>query len=265
MRFTANSATDYDDYEPPDEEPEAFTPGERVCAPASAGRGNTVAKIYGALAFTIVATIVALRPLPPAVEAIVGDAASRFQRTAATDDKPPPTAAAPSEPTQSPIVEQAVAPPPPVAGEPVPAASSAAAADADGPSDAAETHPDAEKDATAAAPPQPLPEPKVDPSDRLQVKALAAGLNPALSRGLLARLSSADYRNAREAIRRALGSPSGNDVVLWPQARLKRLAQFEVHFVPAASRDCRRYVVRIAKDGWATTALPMEKCGFGAG
>jgi hypothetical protein len=31
--------------------------------------------------------------------------------------------------------------------------------------------------------------------------------------------------------------------------------------VQGAAPACRRYVVTITKDGWLTTALPMEKCG----
>ena len=38
-------------------------------------------------------------------------------------------------------------------------------------------------------------------------------------------------------------------------------ALFKVRFVPGAPAGCRRYVVTVTKDGWLTTALPMEKCG----
>jgi hypothetical protein len=36
---------------------------------------------------------------------------------------------------------------------------------------------------------------------------------------------------------------------------------FQVRFVAGAAPGCRRYVVTVTKDGWLTTALPMEKCG----
>ena len=39
------------------------------------------------------------------------------------------------------------------------------------------------------------------------------------------------------------------------------LALFQVRFVPGAAPSCRRYVVSITKDGWLTTAPPMERCG----
>src|SRR6185312_16892180 len=47
----------------------------------------------------------------------------------------------------------------------------------------------------------PLPPPTVDPADPYQTRAAAAGLNPGLSRALLARLTPTDYRNAGIAIR----------------------------------------------------------------
>lgn len=108
--------------------------------------------------------------------------------------------------------------------------------------------------------PERLPPPHVDPDNPFQQRALAVGLHPGLSRVLLERMSPADYRNAGIAIQKALKQPN-DAVVVWPRQRKPELALFRVRFVPGAAPDCRRYVVTITKDGWTTTALPMEKCG----
>lgn len=106
----------------------------------------------------------------------------------------------------------------------------------------------------------PLPAPHADPADPYQTRALAVGLHPGLSPALLARLSPTDYRNAGIAIQTALAETADSAVFVWPRQRKSVDALFRVHFVPGAAPDCRRYVVTVAKDGWSTTALPMEKC-----
>jgi hypothetical protein len=78
---------------------------------------------------------------------------------------------------------------------------------------------------------------------------------------LLDRLSPTDYRNAGIAIKTALAETPDSAVFVFPRQRKPELALFRVHFVPGAAPGCRRYVVAITKDGWLTTALPMEKCG----
>ena len=93
------------------------------------------------------------------------------------------------------------------------------------------------------------------------MRALAVGLHPGLSRVLLARLSPDDYRNAGIAIQKAVAETPDSGVLVWPRQRKPELALFHVRFVPGAAPDCRRYVVTVTKDGWLTTALPMEKCG----
>jgi hypothetical protein len=108
---------------------------------------------------------------------------------------------------------------------------------------------------------EPLPPANPDPKDPYQVRAAAAGLHPGLSRVLLTRMSDADYRNAGIAIQKALAEASDDEVFVWPRQRKPELALFKVHFVPGAAGACRRYVVSVTKDGWLTTALPMEKCG----
>jgi surface antigen len=109
--------------------------------------------------------------------------------------------------------------------------------------------------------PAPLEPPSIDPADVYQVRAMAAGLHPGLSRVLLARLSPDDYRNAGIAIQKAVAETPDSGVFIWPRQRKPELALFHVRFVPGAAPDCRRYVVTVTKDGWLTTALPMEKCG----
>ncbi len=115
--------------------------------------------------------------------------------------------------------------------------------------------------AAETQPPPPLPPPTVDRSDPYQVKAEAVGLHPGLSRVLLTRLSETDYRNAGFAIKTALAETTEGSTFLWPRERKSGLALFKVHFVQGAGPECRRYVVTITKDGWATTAFPMERCG----
>jgi hypothetical protein len=97
--------------------------------------------------------------------------------------------------------------------------------------------------------------------DAVERRAEAAGLHPDLSRAVLGRLSEADYRAAATAIRKALAEADDDAVLIWPPKPKSEAAQFRVSFVEGANTDCRRYVVAIAKDGWQTTALPMEKCG----
>lgn len=113
----------------------------------------------------------------------------------------------------------------------------------------------------AATTPEPLP---VAPpaTDALGRRAEAAGLHPELSRALLARLSDEDYRNAALAIRTALAQTPDEATLEWPVRASPRQARFRVLFVVGAPERCRRYVVEIAKDGWLTTAQPMERCGI---
>jgi hypothetical protein len=107
----------------------------------------------------------------------------------------------------------------------------------------------------------PLPAPTVDPADPYQRQAAAVGLHPDVSRVLLARLSPADYLNAEIAIRTALAQTPDDGDFVWPRQRKPELALFKIRFVPGAAPGCRRYVVSVTKDGWLTTAPPMEKCG----
>ncbi|MFM9939313.1 MAG: hypothetical protein ACKVP7_07445 [Hyphomicrobiaceae bacterium] len=115
--------------------------------------------------------------------------------------------------------------------------------------------------------PEPLPAyapPPASAPDPLLRRAEAAGLHPGISRTLLARLTADDFRNAEAAIGKALAETPEDGALEWPRTKSSRLAQFRVHFVPGAGERCRRYVVEIAKDGWLTTAPPMERCGVPA-
>jgi hypothetical protein len=176
------------------------------------------------------------------------------------------TASRSPDPTASlePATARAVEPPPPSLPVP-PSSETAAAPDATAASAvSAETSAAHEPDPKAEdeAPPERLPPPVVDLSDPYQRKATAVGLHPELSRALLEKLSPADYRNAEIAIKTALAETPDTEVFVWPRERKGGLALFQVRFVPGAPADCRRYVVAIVKDGWLTTALPMERCGL---
>lgn len=114
-----------------------------------------------------------------------------------------------------------------------------------------------EKPAAAA----PLPPPQIDPLDPYQKRAAAVGLHPQVSRVLLSSMSDADYRNAKLAISKALAEASDTEKFIWPRQPAAKLAVFQVHFVSGDRSDCRRYIVTVVKNGWTTTAPPMEKCG----
>lgn len=173
--------------------------------------------------------------------------------------EPPRQPLASQAAAEAPAPESVSALQPTAAGDTRPAAgpaarTTAAAAPAPEPPDEAPPEP--------AAAPAPLPPPTVDRADPFQVKAAAVGLHPGLSRVLLSRLSSADYRNAGTAIQTALAETPDSAVLVFPRQRTPELALFQVKFVQGAAPSCRRYVVTVTKDGWSTTALPMEKCGL---
>jgi hypothetical protein len=102
------------------------------------------------------------------------------------------------------------------------------------------------------------------PGDPIRRRGENAGLHPDLSRALLMRLGDADFRNAAQAIATAVAETPDNGEHVWPIRAASGLALFRVYFVAGAGEGCRRYVVTIAKDGWLTTALPMERCGVRA-
>ena len=109
--------------------------------------------------------------------------------------------------------------------------------------------------------PAQVPTPSIDP---LRKRAEAVGLHPDLSSALLEHLSKKDLANAKIAIDTALKKTPDNSVYVWPLKKKTGLARFRIHFVAGAALNCRRYVVTVAKDGWLTTALPMQRCGVKA-
>lgn len=121
------------------------------------------------------------------------------------------------------------------------------------------------KAATQAGAPRPAGEayapPKALPSDPLAKRAEQAGLHADLSPALLKRFSDADFKLAAVAIDKALKETGDTETFIWPQKSPKNATRFRISFVQGAPDGCRRYVVEIAKDGWQTTALPVEKCG----
>ncbi len=234
--------------------PGEFYSGERVCPPPERSGGGMLRGLVAIL--IVLGGGWALSRNPAALQDWL--AAGIAAVSPAVDGKAPaPVAAAaavaPPLPAATPIVTPqlaAVDPPPP---DPQPAASTA-----DAPDDVttAAIAPKAEEPAS-----QPLPPPTIDPADPYQKRAAAVGLHPDLSRVLLARLSPADYRNAGVAIKTAVAKTPDGAILVWPRQRTPELALFKVHFVPGAAPHCRRYVVTVTKDGWSTTAPPMEKCG----
>jgi hypothetical protein len=91
--------------------------------------------------------------------------------------------------------------------------------------------------------------------------AIAAGLSPDLPNVLLSRLSDADLKNARYAIKTALAKTPDAASFAWPPAPSRQQALFEIRFVAGASPGCRRYIVTVSKDRWSSTAAAQEKCG----
>lgn len=184
----------------------------------------------------------------------------------ATPKYPPPTAPPPVLPVLS-TLEPLDSAPVRTAGQemsPLPAVAAAAPEplakvdDESGGRDApAEPATAASAEADKPAPLPPLP-PLTDP---LQKKAESVGLHPELSRALLQRLTATDFKNAAIAIKKAIAETADGSELVWPARPARGLARFRIHFVPGISQACRRYVVGVAKDGWLTTALPMEKCG----
>ncbi len=145
----------------------------------------------------------------------------------------PASTAAAAEPAAAPVTETAAATPP----------------------EDTRTPDEAAKDAAITAMRPPITDPH-------QKRAEAVGLHPDISPALLKRLSDTDFKTAAIAIRKALAEIDDNSVLIWPEKPKPASAMFHVSFVPgAAQADCRRYIVAIAKDGWQTTALPVEKCG----
>lgn len=96
--------------------------------------------------------------------------------------------------------------------------------------------------------------------DTVQKRAVAAGLHPKLPRDLLERLTPNDLRNAGVAVQTAVNEAPDGQVFVYPRDRRPDEAFYQVRLLPAVHPECRRYVVTVTKDGWSTTAPPMENC-----
>lgn len=105
-----------------------------------------------------------------------------------------------------------------------------------------------------------LPDVVANPADPLQQKALAAGLHPELSRALLEQLTPEDFHNAAYAVAALLKGAKADSPLVWPKRQAPHQARFKIRLVEGAPPECRRYVVQVAKNGWETTARPMERC-----
>jgi hypothetical protein len=255
----------------PDEDyaPGELASGERICPPRAGTGGNSMLRAYIVIFFALGSGWALLgnqatwqgwlRALTAAVSPSTdrGTPGSVEQTASAVAPAMPP---ANIEPTSKPaVIDPPPSTPQPLHSSEIATAPGAAAGTAASPLTTAAIPP-ATSDSDEA-PAQPLPPPTVDPSDPYQKRAAAVGLHPDLSRVLLARLSPTDYRNAGIAIQTAVAKTPDTAVFVWPRQRKPELALFQVHFVQGAAPNCRRYVVTVTKDGWSTTALPMEKCG----
>jgi surface antigen len=237
-----------------------FYPGERIGAPPPNGTLIALKRLMGmtALAAAMWGGWATRDTWLPALES-----ARQLVRSAEPSKSAPPeqVAAAPAPPLSS---GKDVAEVPGSATNPL-GSPAATATSAKSPVETASTPTDGET--SAAEPsnppaPSPLPAPEVDVKDRKQKRAAAIGLHPGVSAVLLSSMSDADYRNAAQAIRKALAEAADTEKFIWPSKGNTKLARFQVHFVPSSGPDCRRYVVTVVKNGWTTTAPPMEKCGI---
>lgn len=269
-----------DDFSPRDDEPAhwetgSFYPGERIGAPLPsrarrAARRLLATSLIASIGWAAYQTQATWRPL---AELAWRDIAAQLAASVPPDQ--PRAIASQTATAEPPLVE-----PLPGAKDVAEIAGTNPAPPQAAPSTPTETAPPAESITTASiatsdtgensntaepATVAPLPEPEADPADPLQKKAVNAGLHPRVSKVLLESLTDADYRNARTAIQKALAEAADSEKFIWPRgapdAAAKR-AVFQVHFVTGSGGDCRRYIVTVVKNGWTTTAPPMEKCGL---
>ena len=244
-------------------------PGERIGSPASGSggkallRGGFILLIALSGGWLLLGDQVTWPEWPLAGTAAVSPAMDR--RLPASVEPPAPPMATTAPPANAePITKPAALDSPPSTPQP-PASSKTAATAGDAARSAARplttaSLPPAAK-SVGEPPAPPLQPPTANSADAYQMRAAAVGLHPDLSRVLLTQLSPADYRNAGIAIKTAMAETPDSAVFVWPRQRKAELAFFQVRFVPGAAPGCRRYVVAVTKDGWLTTALPMEKCG----
>ncbi len=247
-----------------------FYPGERIGAPPPS-RAWRIAKnlvtvaVLAGVGWLALATEATWRPLLTAAlnEARPSPTEPAAELASTTSSPVPQTdAAAAPIATDAPPREIAdipgTAPTPPSATAPEPQPAAIPAAPQPGTA--------SKEDITTASidrdAPAPLPAPEPEPNDPAQKRAAAIGLHPRVSKVLLNSMTDSDFRNAGIAIRKALAEASDDDKFIWPREAAPKAAKFQIHFVEGASADCRRYIVTVVKNGWTTTAPPMEKCGI---
>jgi hypothetical protein len=245
-----------------------FMRGERIGPPLGGYRGKILLKggvlllAAGAAAWATFSDQAWRQWVSPEMRTQLSRLIERVGAHLQTQTQPAPRIAAPPRRGEPPMRPAALEAPPlaplPTASNPAPMPDYAASK-AEPPA-AAEPLTTGSLPASAGAPGQPLPAPTVDPANPYQVRAAAVGLHPDLSSVLLARLTATDYRNAAYAIETAVKETADTAVFVWPRQRKPELALFRVRFVAGAALGCRRYVVTVVKDGWSTTAMPMEKC-----
>lgn len=265
-----DDARAHDQAEPANWHAGEFHPGERIGAPPptrtrSAVRQIVNATVITALGWAAFETHTTWRPwLAMSLITI------RAELAKAQNPSEPKTAAALPAPIEPLAAAKEVAeitgttsPPPQSTSAPAPADPTTAASPspAAAPAEADITTSSISPDPASTPAAAPLPEPEVDPTDPQQKRAASVGLHPRVSKVLLASLSDTDYSNARTAIRKALVEAADTDKFIWPRDANSKHAVFQVHFVAGAAAPCRRYIVTIVKNGWTTTAPPMEKCG----
>lgn len=267
--WDSNDVREHDQGEPADWHKGDFFPGERIGAPSpghtrSAARQVLSCAVILAAGWAAFATHTTWRPwlavslIKIRAEVVRAQQSPQTQTATALPTPVSPLGAATQVAevtgTTSPLPQ---ATPAPIAPDPAPSEANITTSS---------ITPDATNTTSAAAPlpepPAPLPEPEVDPTDPQQKRAAAVGLHPRVSKVVLASLSDTDYRNAGTAIRKALTDATDTDKFIWPREREQKNAVFQIHFVAGASDTCRRYIVTIVKNGWTTTAPPMEKCGL---
>ena len=244
-------------------EPEPFYTGDPICPPRP--RSGAAFKLVSSLVFfgALGGGWSLVKDPPTWLETLSTDVAALWHALKPEDAQPnqeeSAAAASPPAATELPVAATEIADAPGAeAGIAVPSAPVETAPV--GSADASATDDAVTSEEIPAAPAQQPPSPPR--TDRYEKQAEAVGLNPDLSKAVLKRLSETDFRNAGFAIKTALAKTADDAVHMWPAKLKPNLALFEVRFVPGAAENCRRYVVTVTKDRWATTAPPMEKCGI---
>ncbi len=226
-------------------------PGERVGAPPPDRRKAGLRRFFLTMVLIGGAAAVVSHL---GLEAVIASARSAYEVVAANTGEIIARARErmPATPPPAPVpqIQEAAAPAilPELTAAPEPAAAASA-----------EPSPPAEAMGSAYAE-TPKPEELVPDDSPKRKTAIKAGLSPDLPNVLLTRLSDADLKNAAYAIKTALAKTPDDKSFAWPSKPSQKQALFEVRFVPGAAEGCRRYIVTVTKDRWASTSAALEKC-----